>query len=291
VELREYVPLASYTSYRIGGPARFFIEPNTAAEVKDALAFARDRGLPYYILGKGTNILVSDKGLPGVVIHIGKRFSQMELTGQQVTVQGGLLLNTLIYKLAEHNLGGFEVLAGIPGSVAGAVVMNAGAHRVFIGEFIEAVDIITAEGQFNTLSGSELGFAYRYSIFQEEKHVILQAHLRVVPREQIDIKKSITLALEKRRLHPQLPSCGSTFRNPPGIPAGKLIEELGLKGTRIGDAQIAPEHGNFIVNLGKATAQDVYSLIRLVQAKARKERGITLQTEVKLWGEFENPPG
>jgi len=290
MEIREYVPLANYTSYRIGGPARYFLEPGSDAEVQAALAFARERGLPYYILGKGTNILVSDGGIPGVVIHFGSRFSHMELAGERVTAQGGLLLNTLIHRLAEQDLGGFEILAGIPGSVAGAVVMNAGAHRVFIGEFVESVDIITADGKFKTLAGSQLGFAYRYSIFQEEKHIILRFRLRAVPREQGKIKETIALALEKRRHHPQLPSCGSTFRNPPGIPAGKLIEELGLKGTRIGDAQIAPEHGNFIVNLGKATAQDVYNLIRLVQARAREERGINLEPEVKLWGEFENPP-
>ena len=290
MEIRENVPLANYTSYRIGGPARYFIEPASDAEVQAALAFARERALPYYVLGKGTNILISDKGLPGVVIHIGNGLARWEIAGERATAEAGLLLNTLIQRLAEHRLGGFEILAGIPGSVAGAVVMNAGAHRVFIGEFVEAVDIITADGKFATLAGSELGFAYLSSIFQEEKHIILRVHLRPVPREPEEIKATVALALEKRRLHPQFPSCGSTFRNPPGIPAGKLIEELGLKGTRIGDAQIAPEHGNFIVNLGRATAQDVYSLICLVQARAREERGINLQTEVKLWGEFENPP-
>ncbi len=293
MRVREFVPLSNYTSYGIGGPARYFCEPANPAEVKTALSFARRKNIPYYVLGKGTNVLISDAGLAGMVIHLGKDFSRLTIEGHRVIAESGLPLNRLIHTLAEQHLGGFEVLAGIPGSIAGAVVMNAGAYRVFIGDYIEAVEVITPAGQFKTMANTQLGFAYRTSIFQTRpfhKYIILRTHLGVLPRNENDIKNAIGLSLEKRRQHPQLPSCGSTFKNPPGIPAGKLIDEMGLKGIRRGRAQIAPQHGNFIVNLGGATAQDIYNLIRFVQAEIKEERGITLQTEVKLWGEFKNPP-
>ena len=293
MKIREFVPLANYTSYGVGGPARYFSEPTSPLQVKAALAWAREKNIPHYVLGRGTNVLISDAGLAGMVIHLGQGFARLKIEGHRVTAESGLPLNKLIHTLAERHLGGFEALAGIPGTIAGAVVMNAGAYRVFIGDFIEAVETITPAGQFKTMANTQLGLAYRTSIFQTQpfcKYIILRTHLRVLPRKETDIKNAITRSLEKRRQHPQLPSCGSTFRNPPGTPAGKLIDEMGLKGTRIGRAQIAPKHGNFIVNLGGATAQDIYNLIHYVQKKVKKEQGITLETEVKIWGEFKNPP-
>jgi UDP-N-acetylmuramate dehydrogenase len=286
MEIKEYVSLAQYSSYRIGGPARYFVEPKTPAEIQVALLFARKQELPYYVLGSGTNILVSDSGVNGVVLKIGKDFAKIQLHEQEVTVGAGLPLNRLIYYLAEQNLGGFELLAGIPGSVGGAVVMNAGAFRVFIGDFIKEVSIITEAGKNKVLQKEQLELGYRTSIFQKNKDVIYRIRLHVKPKEPAEIKANIAKVLEKRKEHPQLPSCGSTFRNPPGIPAGQLIEQLGLKGARHGNAQISLEHGNFIVNLGGATAQDVYSLIRLMQEKA-SQRGFNLQPEVKLWGNFD----
>ncbi|NLJ33210.1 MAG: UDP-N-acetylmuramate dehydrogenase [Firmicutes bacterium] len=293
MKIREFVPLAGYTSYGIGGPARYFCEPSNPKEIKSALSFALKRNIPYYVLGRGTNVLISDAGLAGMVIHLGEKFARLKVAGHLVTAEGGLPLTKLIHTLAEKNLGGFEALAGIPGTIAGAVVMNAGAYRVFIGDFINGLDVLTPTGQFKTMPRDKLGFAYRTSIFQTQSHhkyIILRTHLRVLARPKAEIKETIAVSLKKRRQHPQLPSCGSTFRNPVGIPAGKLIDEMGLKGTRRGQAQIAPQHGNFIVNLGGATAQDVYGLIRFVQDKVWEERGIALKTEVKLWGEFENPP-
>jgi UDP-N-acetylmuramate dehydrogenase len=285
MDIGEYVPLAPYSSYRIGGPARYFVQPKKPGDIKTAQKFARRQGLPYYILGSGTNVLISDTGIDGVVIKIGKEMAQIQLDGEKVTVGAGLSLNKLIHYLAQFNRGGFEMLAGIPGSVGGAVVMNAGAFGVFIGQFVQSVSIISEKGSFEQLKKEDLGFAYRTSVLQNSKHILYEVLLGVQEINQENIKENITKAAKHRRRHPLLPSCGSIFRNPPGIPAGKLIEEMGLKGTRCGDAQISPEHGNFIVNHGRATAQDVYSLIRLVKEEASR-LGIELQTEVKLWGDF-----
>jgi UDP-N-acetylmuramate dehydrogenase len=193
----------------------------------------------------------------------------------------------LVTALAEEGLGGFEVLAGIPGSVGGGIFMNAGAYGVTLGDFVQESIVMDFQGFIRRLPHAEHAFSYRHSVFQEQDLIVLETLIKVEPRPREEILERIAATKEKRRRHPRLPSCGSTFRNPPGTYAGKVIEELGLKGVKIGRAQISPEHANFIVNLGGAKAADVYALIRLVQKEAAA-RGITMVPEVRLWGEF--PP-
>jgi UDP-N-acetylmuramate dehydrogenase len=284
-EIREQVPLKDYTSYKIGGPARYFCEPHSIAQLKDALYFAEEHALPVYILGCGTNVLVSDSGVNGLVIRVAADFAYLSFQDGVVQVGSGLLLDHLVTALAEEGLGGFEVLAGIPGSVGGGIFMNAGAYGVTLGDFVQESTVMDFSGIIRRLPHAEHNFSYRHSIFQEKDLIVLETLLKVEARPRSELLERIAATKEKRRRHPRLPSCGSTFRNPPGTYAGKVIEELGLKGTRIGQAQISPDHANFIVNLGGATAADVYALIRLVRKEAAA-RGITMVPEVRLWGEF-----
>jgi len=287
VEIREGVPLKDYTSYKIGGPARYFCEPHSVAQLKDALTFAQEHKLPIYILGCGTNVLVSDSGVDGLVIRVAANFAYLSFQDGVVQVGSGLLLDHLVTALAEEGLGGFEALAGIPGSVGGGIFMNAGAYGVTLGDFVQESIVMDFQGFIRRLPHAEHAFSYRHSIFQEQDLIVLETLIRVEPRPRAELLERIAATKEKRRRHPRLPSCGSTFRNPPGTYAGKVIEELGLKGVKIGQAQISPDHANFIVNLGGAKAADVYALIRLVQKEAAA-RGITMEPEVRLWGEF--PP-
>lgn len=286
MEINEYVPLKDHTSYKIGGPARFFCEPSSVAQVKTALAFADEQKVPVYVLGSGTNVLVSDSGVHGLVIRLARKFGYLSVHDGNALVGTGLPLDHLIAALAEEGWGNFERLAGIPGSVGGGIYMNAGAYGITLGQFVQESMVMDRRGVVKRLSQSEHGFTYRSSVFQQQDLIVLETSLAVssMPREQL--AQNIAASKEKRRRLPLLPSCGSTFRNPPGTYAGKVIEELGLKGTQIGQAQISPSHANFIVNLGGASAQDVFGLIKLIKLEAAA-RGITMETEVRLWGQFE----
>ncbi|HHV08322.1 MAG TPA: UDP-N-acetylmuramate dehydrogenase [Firmicutes bacterium] len=287
MEIKENVPLKDYTSYKIGGPARFFCEPASVADIKNALTFAEAQHLMVRVLGSGTNVLVSDAGVEGLVIRIGRDFSYLSINNGSARVAAGLPLDHLITALASDGLGGFEQLAGIPGSVGGGIFMNAGAYGITLGDFVQESMVMDQRGRIKCLSQSEHGFSYRNSIFQHRDDlIILETLLTILPKPTEQLAQTINESKEKRRRLPLLPSCGSTFRNPPGTYAGKVIEELGLKGTQIGQAQISPTHANFIVNLGDATARDVYELIKLIQNEAAAY-GITMKPEVRLWGQFE----
>lgn len=286
MEIKEYVPLKDYTSYKIGGPARFFCEPVSVADVKSALDFAAAHTLPVYVLGSGTNVLVSDQGVNGLVLRIGRDFGYLSLENGSVRVGAGLPLDHLIGALAEEGWGGFEQLAGIPGSVGGGIFMNAGAYGITLGNFVQESMVMDHQGAVKRLLPADHNFSYRNSIFQHQDLIVLETLLTIAPVPREQAVQTIAESKEKRRRLPLLPSCGSTFRNPPGTYAGKVIEELGLKGTQIGRAQISPTHANFIVNLAGASSQDVYGLIKLIKQEAAA-RGITMETEVRLWGEFD----
>ncbi|MGI6129604.1 MAG: UDP-N-acetylmuramate dehydrogenase [bacterium] len=285
MEIKELVPLKNHTSYKIGGPARFFCEPISVAEVKSALDFANAQGLEVYVLGSGTNVLVSDEGVNGLVLKIGRNFGYLSIEDATVRVGAGLPLDHLIGSLADEGWGGFEKLAGIPGSVGGGLFMNAGAYGVTLGDFVRESMVIDHYGVLRRILPKEHQFSYRTSVFQHKELIVLETLLSVTPRPREQVVQTIAESKEKRRRLPLLPSCGSTFRNPAGTYAGKVIEELGLKGTQIGQAQISTTHANFIVNLGGATAEDVYGLIKLIKKEAAA-RGITMETEVRLWGQF-----
>ena len=237
-------------------------------------------------LAKRYNILVSDAGVDGLVIRLAQNFNHLSIEAGSARVGVGLSLDRLDYPASGKGWGNFERLAGIPGTVGVAIYMNAGAHGVSLGEFVQESMVMDPDGTISRLSSAEHDFAYRSSIFQHKKLIVLETVLAISPQSNRKLMHNIAASREKRRHLPPLPSCGSTFRNPPGVYAGELIEEMGLKGTKIGQAQISPSHANFIVNLGGASAQDVYALINLVQTEAAA-RGIFLQTDEGLWGKFE----
>lgn len=288
MEIIENELLSKHTTYKIGGPARYFIEPQNLQELQDALRWATEHRLTIGVLSNGSNILVSDKGFDGLVIKLKQNFRHIEIEDTRVKVGAGVGLHQLIEYLAEKSFGGFEKLACVPGSVAGAIVMNAGAYGVSFGNSVLDVTVVNRKGSVTVLPQKAINFSYRHSLFQERDDlIIVAATLQVVKKEQAELYATIEEIKEKRKRHPQQPSAGSVFRNPPGKYAGQVIESLGLKGVQYGQAQISPLHANFIVNLGGAKASDVFHLINLVKKKAL-EQGIEMNTEVKLWGDFED---
>jgi UDP-N-acetylmuramate dehydrogenase len=278
-------PMARHTSYRIGGPVDIFIVPADADDLRAALTILRERDIPVVILGRGTNLLVRDGGIRGSVVSM-EAMAGVERTGENgVTAQAGAPLMEVINRCVGWSLAGLEKLAGIPGSVGGAVVMNAGAHGAYIEGVIHAATILGADGKVYNRRRDELGFAYRTSGL-DSTEIILQVDMSLETGDPEEISRIVKEKLDWRRDRQplSLPSAGSVFKNPPGSPAGRIITELGLKGTRAGGAEISTLHANFIVNRGGARAVDVLSLIDLIVKKARDERGIELEPEIKIVG-------
>jgi UDP-N-acetylmuramate dehydrogenase len=275
--------MSKHTTYRIGGPAAYFCEPADIEELKECLEFASSRQLPYKIIVNGSNLLIADRGLDYLIIKL-RHLKNLEINGNVCTAGAGLGLHQLIDGLADMGMGGFELLSWIPGSLAGALVMNAGAYGISIGHFVQSVQVVNPSGDEIELTKDELNFGYRRSIFhQEDKLIIVGAKIEVAPADSALLRKTIDDIRERRKKHPSEPSAGSVFKNPPGKFAGEIIEELGLKGARLGNARISLEHANFIVNAGDASASDVRGLMDLIQTRALS-RGINLEPEVRLWG-------
>jgi len=271
MEIKKNELLANHASIRIGGPAKFFCSPKNIVELKEALAFDGKK----IVIGRGTNILFSDEGYNGLVIKVEECCQELQINGEAIVVGAGVSLNKLVDTLAAENLGGLEFLAGIPGSVGGAVVMNAGAWGGEIGSFVDWVKVISYEGEEKLLKQADLHFSYRSSI---TSGIVVEAKLKV--KKGFDQKLVDEYRTKRREKHPlDLPNCGSVFKNPKPLIAAKLIEEAGCKGLRVGDAQISEKHANFIVNLGHATAKDVLELIRQVQVRVKK---VNLVPEVKV---------
>lgn len=281
-------PLRNHTSFKIGGPAEIFLMPESKRDLIAALKWARQNKLPIFVIGNGTNIIVSDDGIEGVVIGFSKGFNKLEFFGNRAVVEAGVNLQGFLEEATKRNLGGLEFAWGIPGAVGGSIVMNAGSNSHFISTKVEQVTVMSYDGKEYTLSHDELKFNYRYSILQDEPLVLVEAFF------VLDFKDSATIMFErdqnlKARWAKQplnLPCAGSVFKNPPTTYAGKVIEEVGCKGMKIGDAMISEKHANFIVNLGNATASDVIALIREVRKKVYKQKDLILDLEIKLVGNF-----
>jgi UDP-N-acetylmuramate dehydrogenase len=290
IDFLSEVPLCDKTSYKIGGPARWYAEPANADEVAEALDRARALDLPVFVLGKGSNILVSDRGWPGLAINLSASFTAIDWTGSGVIAQGGALLDTIIRESVCRGMGGMAELSGIPGTVGGAVVMNAGAFSAAIADTLVEAELFDMEdNRTATLDGEGLELGYRTSILRNRRAIVLSARFSFRPGTTADLKETRRSVLEKRKAKQplDLPSCGSVFKRPPGNYAGTLIEQAGLKGERSGDAEISPRHANFIVNRGGAKAEDVRRLIALAQKRVFEETGILLEPEVVFAGEFE----
>lgn len=279
-------PMAKHTTLRVGGPADFFAEPASEADLAAILKYCSGRGVKFFILGRGSNLLVRDGGFRGVVIRLSHaNFSKIEIDGVRLRCGAGAKLKNLAMEAKRNSLGGLEFLEGIPGSVGGALRMNAGAMGGATFDVVESVRFMDRAGNIVEKLRAEVPVEYRACpLFRE--NIALAAVFQGVPAPRPEIEAKLNEFSRKRwEVQPAMPSAGCTFKNPAAIPAGKLIDELGLKGTRVGGAVVSAEHGNFLVNAGGATAADVLKLIELLQAKARAERGIELHPEVEIVGE------
>ncbi|MDI6731037.1 MAG: UDP-N-acetylmuramate dehydrogenase [Candidatus Margulisbacteria bacterium] len=292
MKYRRNEPLSKHTSYKIGGPADYLCQPKSLTELKSALQFAKNNKLPVAVIGSGTNLLAPDEGFRGLVIKFGQALNGISIKGSQVTVGSGVTIAQLLSILAHKRLGGLEFLASIPGSIGGAVVMNAGAWGDEIGKHIIKIEAVTKEGKIRTITQRQMHFKYRSSILQKQPWIVVSVTLKLSKKKKTVLQKMIKNYLALRReKHPLgQPNCGSVFKNPARklapLPAGKLIESAGLKGLKVGQAQVSKKHANFIVNLGGATAQDVTQLIQLVQKAVWKRFKIKLEPEVKTMVEF-----
>jgi UDP-N-acetylenolpyruvoylglucosamine reductase len=279
-------PLAKHTTLRVGGPADLYVEPASDEDLAAVLAYCNKHVRPVLILGRGSNLLVKDGGFHGVVICLAQpHFNRIHVAGDRITCGAGAKLKTVATEAKRSSLAGFEFLEGIPGSVGGALRMNAGAMGGVIFDLVESVRLMTLDGKVHDRKADELGSAYR-SCAGLKEHVALAAVLRGHPGPREAIEQRMNEYSQRRwQGQPAAPSAGCIFRNPAAIPAGRLIDELGLKGTRVGGAVVSAEHGNFIVNDGAATARDILELIEIIRQRARAERGVELETEVQVVGE------
>ncbi|GAB6875889.1 UDP-N-acetylmuramate dehydrogenase [Thermaerobacter litoralis] len=283
-------PLARYTTFRIGGPAELFVEPAEEDDLARVLTWAEARGLPVTLLGGGSNVLVPDEGLPGVVVRVGLDGIQWEPPGADgrrgVVVGAGTVLARLVHEAARRGCRGLEPCAGIPGTVGGALVMNAGTRYGSIGQVVDWVRVVEPGGRLVRWSREACGFAYRTSRMQQEGVPVVAARLVLEPGDPQTILAEIRrhTAYRQRTQPLRYPNCGSVFKNPPGDASGRLIEACGLKGLRQGQAQISEQHANFIINLGGARAEDVLALMSTAWRCVRDRFGIALEPEVRLLG-------
>lgn len=277
-------PLSGHTWLKIGGPADVFLVPDTKEDVLRAVRFCTEEGIPYTILGSGSNVLVGDDGIRGAVIAIHKTLDYLHVDGDVVRAGAGVNVPKLVVDLLKYGFTGMEGLGGIPGSLGGAIIMNAGAYGTEIFEFVTDVELIRS-GNAVTLTRDQIFFTYRGTDLTND--IILEVGFRF-ERGDVDAAKErrkVLLAKRKDSQPLDRPNAGSIFKNPPGDYAGRLIEASGLKGTRVGNAVVSEKHANFLVNDGEATARDMMGLIELVRSRVRADHGVELELEVKLLGE------
>lgn len=279
-------PMARHTTLRVGGPADVYIEPAAESDLSAILQFCRAQGIKFFVVGRGSNLVVRDGGFRGVVICLAHPFfSRVEVDGTRIDAGAGAKQKTVAVEARRNGLSGVEFLEGIPGSIGGALRMNAGAMGGETLNAVESVRVMDFAGQIRDLARAELSVDYRCCATLKD-HIALSAVFRGTSRPREEIEQRMKAYNQKRwSSQPAAPSAGCMFKNPAGIPAGRLIDELGLKGTFVGGAMVSLEHGNFIVNGGLATATDVLELIASLQARARAERGVELHTEVEVVGE------
>lgn len=283
--VRSREPLAPWTTMAIGGPAQLLAYPEDTDDLKGCLAFARGHSLAVRVLGKGSNLLVGDEGIDGLVVSLAGSFNHLEIQGTRVLVGAALPLAVLVTRTIRLGLSGLEELVGIPGTVGGALAMNAGAGGAAIGQRVEKVRLVGLDGEETCLDRLALNFRYRGSVLQDQPLIATRAELRLDRGSPASLAaRARELMARRRRTQPlDRPNAGSIFRNPPGSAAGLLIERTGLKGARAGAAQVSEKHANFIVNLGGARAADVLALMARVYATVAREFSIHLEPEIKIW--------
>lgn len=279
--------MSSHVTFRTGGPAEYYARPNRQ-QIQPVLDLCSRFGVPWMVIGNGSNLLVGDGGVRGLVMEIGKMMDQVSVKGELVTAEAGALLSSVARHAARESLAGMEFASGIPGSVGGAVVMNAGAYGGEMKQIIKSASVLTPEGQELELSAEELDLGYRRSCIPGKGYIVLEAKLQLTKGSQQEISARME-ELKSKRLEKQpleYPSAGSTFKRPQGYFAGKLIQDAGLRGYQVGGAQVSEKHCGFVINKEKALSRDIRQLITDVQNQVESQFGVHLEPEVKFVGEF-----
>ncbi len=279
-------PLMDYTYTKTGGPADVLAFPKNKAEVKQLVDYCRENDIPWLVLGNASNLIVKDGGIRGVVIML-TDMTEVTVEKETITAEAGAKLIDTTYVALEHSLTGFEFACGIPGSIGGAVFMNAGAYDGQLQDVFESVDVLLADGTFETWGPEQMNFSYRHSAIQDQPAIVLSAQFKLTQGDHDMIQKRMTELTELRQLKQPLeyPSCGSVFKRPVGHFTGKLIQDAGLQGLKWGGAQISMKHAGFIVNIDQATATDYIELIAHIQQVIKEKFDVTLETEVRIIGE------
>ncbi|MGE5623742.1 MAG: UDP-N-acetylmuramate dehydrogenase [Methanocella sp.] len=280
-------PMSRHTTMQVGGPAELFVEPAGQEELLRLLGWCRARELTFLLIGEGSNLIVRDGGFPGLVIRVGQGLAKVSVSGRLILAEAGVRLAELARTAAAAGLSGLEFAVGIPGSLGGGLFMNAGAYGGELGGLVRQCKVVTETGEVRCLSGGEMEFGYRHSVLQERPWYALEATLELAPGdpEAIAARMSDLTAQREAKQPLELPSAGSVFRRPEGYYVGKLVEEAGLRGFRIGGAQVSEKHTGFIVNTGGATAGEVVALIRHIQTVVRDRFGVSLEPEARIVGE------
>ena len=288
--LRWQEPLSLHTSFKVCGPDDVMVFPQSIGEIQQVVKTCRQERLPFIVLGLGSNVLFSDRGFRGVVIKLGQALKGWYISGPEIMAEAGIRMAHLSKKAAANSLSGLEFAEGIPGSVGGAVVMNAGAYNGEMSQILTAVSALDSQGNLHTFKPEEMAFNYRSSVFQSGDWIVVSALMKLSPgkRDEIEAQMREFARLRREKQPLDMPSAGSTFKRPNGVYVGPLLEEMGLKGFKIGDAQVSTKHAGFIVNCGQATAQDILDLIQYIQQRALAEHNITLEPEVRIIGETIN---
>ncbi|AOK89028.1 MULTISPECIES: UDP-N-acetylmuramate dehydrogenase [Paenibacillus] len=283
----EHEPLSKYTTWKIGGPADALVIPDTKEQLARVLKLASEHGIPWMQLGRGSNMLVSDKGIRGLVIKLGPGFDYVHFENEQIVAGGGVSLVKLCVMASKQGLSGLEFAGGIPGSVGGAVYMNAGAHGSDVSQIFQSAEIVLDTGELAVYDADNMHFSYRHSVLHEQRGMVTEAVFRMKRGDREEISSALAAFKDRRRLTQplQLACAGSVFRNPPGDYAARLIESAGLKGLKAGGAEVSVQHANFIVNTGQATAEDVLTLMKHIQSTISSQTGIKLVPEVFVVGE------
>ena len=279
-------PMAKHSSFGVGGPAEIFVDVHDAAEIATLVAIAKRHRIPWHVIGCGSNILVADAGLPGIVMHMGAGFSHVQIAGTKLHSQAGATNKQVADAALAAGLSGYEFASGIPGSIGGAAIMNAGAYEGEFRDVAESVECLSPAGELVTISAAQARWRYRGSMMMDEGFIVVGATLSLKPAKAEAIRARME-DLETRRREKQpleYPSAGSTFKRPAGHFAGKLIDDAGMRGHRVGGAMVSEKHAGFVVNVDGATAKDILQVIRDVQAAVSESAGVRLEPEVRLWG-------
>ncbi len=281
-------PMSRHTTFRIGGPADYFLIPETVEEIREILKICREENLPYFILGNGSNLLVSDKGYRGVILQLYRNMCGITVEDTCIRAESGALLSSIAQAAKNASLTGFEFAGGIPGTLGGAVVMNAGAYGGEMKDVLSEVTVLDKNGKILTLSSGELQMGYRTSIVKSAEYLVLGARISLKEDDREQIRARMKELTEQRTTKQPLeyPSAGSTFKRPEGYFAGKLIMDCGLRGYRVGGAQVSEKHCGFVINAGDATAEDVRTLMKNVSHMVYEKFGVVLEPEVKFLGDF-----